>query len=1139
MKKFLLFFCVFTTQFIFAERITFPTPKSEDVSTKSTSALTSKSTANSLFFSNIISEINLDKITVDQQDFTTLNLDGYVFHGLVGHPKLPAKTQLLEVPIGAKVEVNILSSEYIDIELSQKGFKNQLLPVQPRVRKNAKTPPRLAKDKAAYRQKSFNSRNLADVEYLGIMRGQGWAQLNILPVQYLPSKNMIRVYYYIEFEVNFTEQPQTKAAPAKSAAKTVPNAKVYQIISHEKFENTLATLIDWKTQKGFEVRVAYTKDIGYTTTEIKAYLQHIYETSPADYLLLVGDTDEIPAFPTTFAANSDVIYYAGGERHVTDYYYAKYTNGYLPDVLYGRLSANEPWQLQNQIEKILAMEQLTLPNLDFLGNSLLVAGYESRPTYYQILNASVNYAEQYYFNAGNNINTTLLLSPNSASQAGQIINKINSGVGFINYTGHGDWNEWYSPKIGFSHISAFENYNRYPFVISNACLTNRFNSPVCFGEALLREEGKGAVGHIGASNSTFFTEDFLWSVGSAVSISRPDLITRETSGLGIFDRMFRAAGTSFNDWANSAGEIMTFGNLAVQLSNATTNDDFKKYYWEIYHIMGDPSYMPYLFEPHPIISTHLDSISLFATSLTVQTLPFSYAGFTKEGELLAAGTADTSGLLILKLPENLSAGFAQLVITAPNHIPYFSDVFIWADRPILAFNDYKLSIGSNAVAQPFFGDTFDFSIQLKNISDFDATNVGVSLEINDDFVEIVQNAQTVSVLKVSDSVWINDFRLIVSENIPNRHNIRISAIITYSDTLQTLHHFNFIAAAPEFLVSNFSVLDMQGSLTLTNRGLSDLSGAQIQLVSQTSEISVKDFTPKTADFMINSEIPFSFELTKTQSAPEFIPYILELSVQKDDFSYVTQLYGVLGNLVEDFERGYFHNLIWSIPFEWDIDSSTAYEGNFSATSGQTSHSSSSSMLTPAFDVVGGDSIVFYYKISSEEEYDGLEFWIWVSDGAGDYGWDFMDFFSGEIPWTRASFPVNAGLQRFEWFYDKDETRSEGQDRAWVDYIQFPKMKNTPYIPIPNSIARQIPDHIAFDVVLRNGQLHVRINAETPSKAVINLVNTQGQPVAVIASNSPINIGQNDFYFDMFNLPRGVYICTFFDGNRMVSRKVVW
>ena len=45
--------------------------------------------------------------------------------------------------------------------------------------------------------------------------------------------------------------------------------------------------------------------------------------------------------------------------------------------------------------------------------------------------------------------------------------------------------------------------------------------------------------------------------------------------------------------------------------------------------------------------------------------------------------------------------------------------------------------------------------------------------------------------------------------------------------------------------------------------------------------------------------------------------------------------------------------------------------------------------------------------------------------------------SGNIPWTLATYPVGVGQNTFKWEYDKDGNWSSGQDCAFIDYIVFP------------------------------------------------------------------------------------------------------
>jgi len=131
---------------------------------------------------------------------------------------------------------------------------------------------------------------------------------------------------------------------------------------------------------------------------------------------------------------------------------------------------------------------------------------------------------------------------------------------------------------------------------------------------------------------------------------------------------------------------------------------------------------------------------------------------------------------------------------------------------------------------------------------------------------------------------------------------------------------------------------------------------------------------------------------------------------------------------EDFEIGDFSNFNWEFPgdADWHVNTTQQHSGRFSAQAGLI-EDNESSILRLFLDCNDGD-ISFYYKVSSEENYDKLFFFI---DRVEKGQW------SGEHEWTFASFPVTAGIRTFEWVYSKDSSSSYYSDTAWIDDIVFP------------------------------------------------------------------------------------------------------
>ena len=138
------------------------------------------------------------------------------------------------------------------------------------------------------------------------------------------------------------------------------------------FEESLGEFISWKKQKGFYINVAYTDEIGDSATEIQTYIHELYnnadEENPApSFVLLCGDIAQIPTFSGTTSS------------HKTDLYYFTVDDDMIPEMYYGRFSANNIDDFNAQIEKTLWYEKGQFEadfDLSYLGNIVLTAGME-------------------------------------------------------------------------------------------------------------------------------------------------------------------------------------------------------------------------------------------------------------------------------------------------------------------------------------------------------------------------------------------------------------------------------------------------------------------------------------------------------------------------------------------------------------------------------------------------------------------------------------------------------------------------------------------------------------------------------------------------------------------------------------------
>jgi len=77
---------------------------------------------------------------------------------------------------------------------------------------------------------------------------------------------------------------------------------------------------------------------------------------------------------------------------------------------------------------------------------------------------------------------------------------------------------------------------------------------------------------------------------------------------------------------------------------------------------------------------------------------------------------------------------------------------------------------------------------------------------------------------------------------------------------------------------------------------------------------------------------------------------------------------------------------------------------------------------------GTGTVSFYWKVSSQEYCDELLFYIDDS---------LRDVISGDVDWEQKQYTVNTeGSHVFRWEYAKDGSDSDGDDLAWVDYLQW-------------------------------------------------------------------------------------------------------
>ncbi|HOZ30389.1 MAG TPA: T9SS type A sorting domain-containing protein, partial [Bacteroidales bacterium] len=148
--------------------------------------------------------------------------------------------------------------------------------------------------------------------------------------------------------------------------------------------------------------------------------------------------------------------------------------------------------------------------------------------------------------------------------------------------------------------------------------------------------------------------------------------------------------------------------------------------------------------------------------------------------------------------------------------------------------------------------------------------------------------------------------------------------------------------------------------------------------------------------------------------------------EKDIVGYIT-----IDQILEDWETNSFDTYNWAFYGDepWFLTTELPYEGTYCLRSGGISHNESSTIAIE-LQVVSPGTISFFKKVSSEENYDFLKFYI---DDIERGSW------SGTVDWSENTYSVSAGVHNFKWTYNKDVSVSTNSDCAWIDYIEFPSI----------------------------------------------------------------------------------------------------
>ncbi|MEI7832399.1 MAG: C25 family cysteine peptidase [bacterium] len=515
----------------------------------------------------------------DKMSFTRLSIPDAGLTNEIGRPEVPMVRQLVAVPDGAEVTLEVTSGE------AKTEDNLDVYPVQDPV---AEANPGLLEmpfkqDLAFYKLDAAYPPQLARISEPMKIRDVTVVLLEMSPMQYSAGKRQLTVYNDLDVKLNFKMPKANIRTPIrdikpitdiKATDKTlladkayILNADIYKIIKNIKLQYdyliitpdayvaNLQPLVDWKRERGLSVKVAKLSETGTTVDKIKAYIQDMYTNNNISYVLLVGDTNAIPAY----MYNGDT---------ASDYNYSLVSGtDYLADIAVGRFSVRSAAEVDNMVKKSVDYEKTP-----YTGST---AWYKkatciSDEGYFQ---DTSNWVAGFITVQGYTVQKLYKSSGNAT--IANVTAAINDGRAIVNYRGHGGQTSWDTSGFGNANVNALTNGQKLPVIISPTCLTGCYDyGPTdSFSEVWLKSAANGtphgAVAYWGSSRISYG---------------------------GYNDELCKGAYKAlFNDGIDTMGNIVNKSKIYMLTAYGLT--DTAKFELHFFNLFGDPELHPWTAAP--------------------------------------------------------------------------------------------------------------------------------------------------------------------------------------------------------------------------------------------------------------------------------------------------------------------------------------------------------------------------------------------------------------------------------------------------------------------------------------------------------------------------------------------------------------
>lgn len=935
------------------------------------------SSTNGIDLNVIVPGVEILTEKLEKGKFAVLKLGDYGFTTELGKPQIPVITKLIEVPIGARVEAKVISYKEGSMFIT-----SRVKPVQPPVPKVPNPQVQFTMDNQFYSTDTFYPNKIVEVHNAGIIRGHRLVLLSIYPIAYNPARGEIKYFTNLNIQVKFIGgdfgETQRRIFHHYSMAfeekirKDVINYGIlesgkpalilpidYLFIVPDEWVDSITPLVNLKKFQGYRTIVATLSQTGTSTTDIKNYIQQIYEdpTRNLTFVQLIGDVDQIPNWVGQ-----------GYDNPPTDLYYTTLEgDDYFPDIYIGRISVQDESQLSIVVHKITKYELVDnwANGTNWTGIAYFMASDDGG--YHQVAESTHTYCMRIVRNYGMETDSIWEYYHSGTPP----VQAINAGRSMSIYSGHGSQGGWAGPDMDISDVYSLNNTDMPTHVESYACLTGQYTQSECFMEAWLRAPN-GAITAMGSSVSSYWDED--------------DILQRR-----IFDEWF----DSTYYWV--AGNIV---QGKIRLYEHYNGGGRSQSYFEMYNLFGDPSTDVFTNPPVTPTVDVAGAIPIAPSQVPVSVysngnlVDLALVTFIQNDSIIGQGYTDSTGSALIVVSPFIG-GPVEVHVIGHNLIPYMTTINAISSGAYVGYVRDSLAGDNNGNGVLDAGEQANLFILAKNYGNDAANAVYGILSTDDSYVTVSTDSVNFGDIGSGDSLWSPaPYVISAALNTPDQHNVMFTLQFHDANDSVWTSRFSIKVNAPKIQFSSYTVIDtLKGNgngvaepgetllvyILLQNAGHTPVDSVAATITTGNSYLVLIDSTANYGsiqpDSIVRSLTPYKIYVDDSCPAPSFPLINLNITAAggfafEDSFKLIVGRVGLYYN-VEGDTTGWSHggeNDLWHVStLDYHSPNHSFYSGSESG--GSYANNMDAWLMSPIVVIGDNAELSFWTKYDLETNYD--------------------------------------------------------------------------------------------------------------------------------------------------------------------------